>query len=137
MGRLHNAALPRAEAPGILGRGVSGRENPPAHGPHNALFAEQVQSNLHAPQMLRMDFPRSVQLRVIMDDGHDIERRDCIRRLFAVLTARLEDAATLAAEGQGREVSAEASTKLAAEIHEIAGHCVAITEAIELLSSEE
>lgn len=87
--------------------------------------------------MLRMDFPRSVQLRVIMQDEHDIERRDCIRRLFAVLTARLEDAATLAAEGQGREVSAEASVELSAQIQEIAGHCVAITEAIELLNSEE
>jgi len=87
--------------------------------------------------MLRMDFPRSVQLRVIMEDGHDIERRDCIRRLFVVLTARLEDAATLGVEGQGRSVSAETSTQLAAEIQEIAGHCVAITEAIELLHSEE
>lgn len=87
--------------------------------------------------MLRMDFQRSVQLRVIMKDEHDIERRDCIRRLFAVLTATLEDAATLAAEGQGRGVSAEISVELAAEIQEIAGHCVAITEAIELLNREE
>lgn len=87
--------------------------------------------------MLRMDFTRSVQLRVPMDDGHDIERRNCARRLFAVLTARLEDAVTLAVEGQGRQVSAETSTQLAVEIQEIAGHCVAITEAIELLNSEE
>jgi len=87
--------------------------------------------------MLRMDFPRSVQLRVIMQDEHDIERRDGIRRLFAVLTARLEDAATLAAEGQGREVSAETSAELAAQIQEIAGHCMAITEALELLNREE
>lgn len=87
--------------------------------------------------MLRMDFQRSVQLRMPMDEEHDIERQDCIRRLFAVLTARLEDAATLGVEGQGRGVSAETSTQLAAEIHEIASHCVAITEAIELLHSEE
>lgn len=87
--------------------------------------------------MLRMDFQRSVQLREVMDDGHDIERRNCVRRLFAVLTARIEDAATLSVEGQGRDVPAEASTQLAAEIQEIASHCVAITEAIELLHSEE
>lgn len=87
--------------------------------------------------MLRMDFACSLQLRVPMQDEHDIERRDCIRRLFAVLTARLEDAATLGVEGQGRGVSAETSTQLAAEIQEIAGHCMAITEAIELLHSEE
>lgn len=87
--------------------------------------------------MLRMDFQRSVQLRVPMDERRDTERRNCIRRLFAVLTAKLEDAATLAADGQGRDVSAEASVELAAEIHEIAGHCVAITEAIELLNTEE
>lgn len=84
--------------------------------------------------MLRMDFRRSVQLRVPMDDGHDMERRNCVRRLFAVLTARLEDAATLSVEGQGRDVPAEASTQLAAEIREIAGQCMAITEAIELLN---
>jgi len=83
-----------------------------------------------------MDFPRSVQLRVIMQDEHDIERRDCICRLFAVLTARLEDAATLAAEGQGRKVSAEASVELAAQIQEIAAQCMAITEAIELLCQQ-
>jgi hypothetical protein len=87
--------------------------------------------------MLRMDFSRTVQLRVPMQGGHDIERRDCVCRLFAVLTARLEDVATLAAEGQGRDVPAETSTQLAAEINEIAGHCVAITEAIELLNREE
>ena len=87
--------------------------------------------------MLRMDFQRSVQLRVPMQDEHDIERRDCIRRLFAVLTARLEDAATLGVEGQGRDVAAETSTRLAAEIQEIAGHCMVITEAIELLNKEE
>lgn len=87
--------------------------------------------------MLRMDFACSMQLRGDMDDKRDIERRDCVRRLFAVLTGRLEDAATLAAEGQGREGSAKTSTQLAAEIQEIAGHCVAITEATELLNSEE
>ncbi len=72
-----------------------------------------------------------------MDERCDTERRNCVRRLFAVLTAKLEDVATLAAEGQGRDVPAETSTQLAAEISEIAGHCVAITEAIELLNSEE
>jgi hypothetical protein len=87
--------------------------------------------------MLRMDFQRSVQLRVPMDERRNIERRNCVRRLFAVLTARIEDAATLSVEGQGRDVPAETSTQLAAQIQEIAGHCMAITEAIELLNSEE
>ncbi|WP_339706479.1 hypothetical protein [uncultured Sphingosinicella sp.] len=87
--------------------------------------------------MLRMDFPRSLQLRVLMQDGHDIERRDCIRRLFAVLTARLEDAAMLAAEGQGRDVSVEASVELAAQIQEVTVQSMTIAEAIELLNREE
>jgi hypothetical protein len=87
--------------------------------------------------MLRMDFQRSVQLRVLMDERRDTERRNCIRRLFAVLTARLEDAAALAADGQGRDVSAETSMQLAAQIQEIAGQCMAITEAIELLKGAE
>ena len=87
--------------------------------------------------MLCMDFTCSMQLRVIMQDEHESERRDCIRRLVAVLTARLEDAATLAADGQGRDVSAETSMQLAAQIQEIAAHCAALTEAIELLNREE
>lgn len=38
-----------------------------------------------------------------MDDGEDSDgRADLISRLFALLTARLEDAATIAAECQGR-----------------------------------
>lgn len=45
--------------------------------------------------------------------------------------------ATLAAEGQGRNVPSETSAELAGEIQEITGHCMAITEAIELLNREE
>jgi hypothetical protein len=78
-----------------------------------------------------------VQLRVPMDERRNIERRNCIRRLFAILTARLEDAATLAAEGQGRDVPAESAVELAAQIQEITVQSMAITEAIELLNREE
>jgi hypothetical protein len=72
-----------------------------------------------------------------MDERRNIERRNCIRRLFAILTARLEDAATLAAEGQGRDVPAESAVELAAQIQEITVQSMAITEAIELLNREE
>lgn len=78
-----------------------------------------------------------MQLRVPMDERRNIERRNCIRRLFAILTARLEDAATLAAEGQGRDVPAESAVELAAQIQEITVQSMAITEAIELLNREE
>lgn len=65
----------------------------------------------------------------VMDDGNDIERRDCIRRLFAVLTAKLEDAAALAAEGQGRRVLTDTVVELSGQMHEIAGQSMAIAEA--------
>jgi hypothetical protein len=38
---------------------------------------------------------------------------------------------------RGGDVSAETSRQLAAQIQEIAGHCMAITEAIELLNREK
>ncbi|MBA4758308.1 MAG: hypothetical protein H2052_08400 [Sphingosinicella sp.] len=43
-------------------------------------------------------------------EQNDIERRDCIRRPFAVLTARLEDAAARAAQGQGWKPLSNART---------------------------
>lgn len=43
-----------------------------------------------------------------MTDQEDIAARaDLISRMFAMLTARLEDAAALAADGQGRHDNAE------------------------------
>lgn len=44
------------------------------------------------------------------------ERRDLISRLFALLTAKLEDAAALAAEGQGTSASAERLISLANQV---------------------
>ena len=51
------------------------------------------------------------------------ERADLISRLFALLTARLEDAATIAAEGQGRgsrEEQHQGAQQLASQIDEAA-----------------
>ena len=42
-----------------------------------------------------------------MDQEEQEERAELISRMFALLTAKLEDAATLAAESQSRRASAE------------------------------
>jgi len=86
--------------------------------------------------MLHMDFMRGLPLRHDMDAARHNERRDCIRRLFAVLTARLEDAATLAAEGQARTVTREAAAELAAKVQEISTETTAITEALQQLCKQ-
>jgi hypothetical protein len=44
------------------------------------------------------------------------EQRELISRLFYVLTARLEDAAALAAEGQGKEVATTRLTELTSRL---------------------
>ena len=48
----------------------------------------------------------------------EAERRDLVGRLFANLTAKLEDAAMLAAEGQGSRQPPERLRSIAAEIAE-------------------
>jgi hypothetical protein len=59
-------------------------------------------------EKLRLDFGSHSRLPVSgrrhMDDD---ERGELVRRLFYLMTAKLEDAATQAAEGQGREPTAD------------------------------
>lgn len=62
----------------------------------------------------------------------DDERADALSRLFALLTARLEDVSTLAAEGQGRRSGAELRD-IARRIHDFANDCATITAAVTAL----
>lgn len=127
-------ALPRAEAPGNSQLGPEPQASPRQLTLHTTLCSDRKSSlNLHFAQMLHMDFMRGISLAQDMDDAHRHERRNCIRRLFAVLTAQLEDAATLAAQGQAKAVTFDTAADLAAQIHDIATDVTAITEAIERL----
>ena len=46
------------------------------------------------------------------------ERLDLVRRMFALLTGRLEDAATIAVEGQGARIAPAALATLAGKIQD-------------------
>lgn len=60
------------------------------------------------------------------------ERGDAVSALFALLTAKLEDAAALAADGQGRRSSSDLG-ELAGRIHDLASECTTITAAVKTL----
>lgn len=65
-----------------------------------------------------------------MNDEADREHRsDQIARTFALLTAKLEDAAALAVEGQGRH-SEEEIEKLAQQLAELAGEVATVAGAL-------
>lgn len=57
------------------------------------------------------------------------ERRDLVGRLFAVLTAELEDAAASAAEGQSLRLSLEEAAALAGRVGGAASKAAIIAEA--------
>jgi hypothetical protein len=61
-----------------------------------------------------------------MDDD---ERCDLVSRLFAVMTADLEDAAALAVDGQGTDVEQDHRLKLAASVHDVAQRTAVIADA--------
>ncbi len=65
-----------------------------------------------------------------MDDARLDERRDCIRPMFAVLTARLEDAEEYAAQGQVKAVTFDKAADLAAQVHDITTEAATIAEGI-------
>jgi hypothetical protein len=65
----------------------------------NGMWSQRDLSRASAK--LCLDFANVSRLRAGMDEE---ERRDLIGRLFALLTAKSEDAAGLAAEGQGKDV---------------------------------
>lgn len=61
------------------------------------------------------------------------ERIELLRRLFAMMTILAEDAATLAAEGQGLKVSADAAD-FAKSIGTLAAHLNGVADAALALS---
>ena len=63
------------------------------------------------------------------------ERRDLISRLFALMTSKLEDAAALAAEGQGTSGSAERLNPLADQIRAGAEEAALLAEVSGILAS--
>jgi hypothetical protein len=68
--------------------------------------------------------------RWIMDED---EQSELIRKLFYVLTGRLEDAAAIAAEGQGSELGDEFLMAHANYIHSTGREAAIITHAIKVL----
>ena len=63
------------------------------------------------------------------------ERRDLVSRLFSLMTAKLEDAAALAAEGQGTSGSSERLVALADQIRAGAEEAALLAEASKILVS--
>ena len=63
----------------------------------------------------------------------DDDRCDLIARLFAVMTADLEDGAALAADGQGRDAARERRLALAGQIHAIAQRVTLVADAVVVL----
>jgi hypothetical protein len=71
-----------------------------------------------------------------MDEGRPGEGlQDLVPRLFAILTAKLEDAAAIAVEGQSSDKLAEACRECAGQLIVLLQECSAVAEAIEGLCS--
>jgi hypothetical protein len=80
-------------------------------------------------EKLRLDFARHSRLPVSRRRHmNDDERGELVRRLFYLMTAKLEDAATQAAEGQGRETAAD-NMKRAGLIRSAAQETLIVAEA--------
>jgi len=70
-----------------------------------------------------------------MDDPQAEDRpEDLIGRLFAVVTAKLEDGAAIAVEGQAPELQSNQQCTLAGRLVEVGCDVVALAEAIEALA---
>lgn len=67
-----------------------------------------------------------------MDEEQQRERADLISRMFALITAKLEDAATIAAECQRRRTREELRDN-AMKLHELCTEATSITEAVTVL----
>ena len=67
-----------------------------------------------------------------MDEEKQEERAKLILGMFALINAKLEDAATLAAESQGRRASAELIQKASA-LRELVCEALIVVEGIEAL----
>lgn len=67
-----------------------------------------------------------------MDEEQRQERADLISRIFALITAKLEDAATIAVECQ-RRLTHEELRDNAVKLHELCTEATSITEAVTAL----
>ena len=65
------------------------------------------------------------------------ERSELIRKLFYVLTARLEDAAAIAAEGQGPALGNELLVAHANCIHSVSREVAIIAQAVTMLLCDD
>lgn len=83
---------------------------------------------------LGMDWHHLLRLRRIMDEQQR-HRREVIGRLFAILTARLEDGAELAVRGQDHACTER--QKHASALLDIGQEVTAVSEAILLLGELE
>jgi hypothetical protein len=66
----------------------------------------------------------------------ETERQELISRLFALLTAKLEDAAGVAAEGQGRGIDSPALMALATSVREAAQEVHTLADALAVIASQ-
>ena len=66
-------------------------------------------------------------------DIDDIPCRDLIARLFALLTARAEDAAGLSAEGQSHAIGSARAHELANRLQDIGQQITLIAEALSVI----
>lgn len=83
-----------------------------------------------AVQKLRLDLPRKVGLRVVMDDNG---RAQLISRMFALITMKCEDGAAIAATGQGKQNSQQ-HKDLAGQLLALSEECATLAAAtVELL----
>ena len=67
-----------------------------------------------------------------MDQEEQEERTELVSRMFALLTAKLEDAATLAAESQGRHAIAELIENASA-LRELVREALIVVDGVEAL----
>lgn len=74
---------------------------------------------------LRLDLGRRVGLRVVMDDD---ERAELISRMFALITMKCEDAAAIAATGQGKRKSQQ-HRELAGQLLALSEECATVAAA--------
>jgi hypothetical protein len=65
----------------------------------------------------------------------DEDSKEVVRRLFALLTAKMEDGGTIAAEGQAPSIDSARAHDLANRVHGIGQECMILADAIIGLSA--
>ena len=60
----------------------------------------------------------------------DEESKEVVRRLFALLTAKMEDGGAIAAEGQAPDIDSAGAQDHANRIHYIGQECMTLADAI-------